>query len=601
VENAAYWAYDKVKNAWWFIRDPVKWVYDQARKAREELERQVQNQQKWYDQVSAREASARRAAIDLTASAAKAVASAAYWGGQVVIRRLKAAALEVAAKGAKLAANTAEKAKAFAERAVASQREDCQKTLAEQRRLETLANQLAALTGVSAETWLKPGTFTGPFDKATNLQNLITAFGIWNALKSTPEKAWNALKATFPFLNDAAALGRLLTLATMVGLGAFVLNFCPPTPAPTPTLNAAMTNAVGTQFANIMTQTALAVTPAPTQTPIPPTATMEPTPVCITVQSGDNLSTLASKYCVMVSDIQTQNGLSSTDIQIGQPLCIKAPYYGGQPGKCVYPMPPGSVMYTATENNCANIAASFGLTVLELAEYNRNIPYTGGMSYTMTQTGNDCTVQPGAQLVIPEILLHEPSYYVNLYPCSPGGDSVCLSPNDPPELMIAHTLFGEGGSSISSQSSANIMQVALNRINAYYGRRGKSASSLSSEDFAKLLVRVMAMPYDYETEAGQHGQEPAFNAFSEPYPHYNTPGGEANWDETLALVERVLNGEGTGADSALLEPNVVTYCSQDFGLAEPKPESGIAAREVNGDGTRIQFYFNDGRDPNCAK
>jgi LysM repeat protein len=422
--------------------------------------------------------------------------------------------------------------------------------------LESLANQLAALTGVSVDTWLKPGTFTGPFDKAANLQNLIAAIGIWNALKAKPAEALNAIKTGLPNLwnsitnafknNPLAAWGTAIGTTIVALLGGYtaicglsstlsmlhlagfvflpltgglttnkkqrvygilvgmlmlgmILSACgttPGTPTSTPTF-CLPTDSTPTQ------------TPAPTPTMIPPTATMEPTPVCITVQSGDNLSVLASKYCVMVSDIQTQNGLSSTDIQIGQTLCIKAPYYGGQSGNCVYPMPPGAVMYTATENNCANIAASFGLTVSELAEHNRNIPYTGGMSYTMTQTGSDCTVQPNAQLIIPLIPLREPSYYVDLS-CTPSAEKACLSPTDSPELMLAHTLFGEGGSSISSQSSANIMQVALNRINAYYGRRGMSASSLSSEDFAKLLVRVMAMPYD----TGLGTSEPAFNAFS---------------------------------------------------------------------------------------
>lgn len=187
---------------------------------------------------------------------------------------------------------------------------------------------------------------------------------------------------------------------------------------------------------------------------------------------------------------------------------------------------------------------------------------------------------------------------MNLYSCTPSGDGVCLSPNDSPELMIAHTLFGEGGSSIGNRSSANIMQVALNRINAYYGKRNMSVSSLSREDFAKLLVRVMAMPYN----AGSGTVEPAFNAFSEPYPHDNTYG-ETNWDETLALVKRVLNGGGSGANSALLGPNVVTYCSQDAGLPDPPDptprdgDSGIAFIEEGGG--RKQFYFSDGRIPNC--
>jgi len=224
------------------------------------------------------------------------------------------------------------------------------------------------------------------------------------------------------------------------------------------------------------------------------------------------------------------------------------------------------------------------------------------MSYTMTQTGNDCTVQPNAQLIIPLIPLREPSYYVDLS-CTPSAEKACLSPTDSPELMLAHTLFGEGGSSISSQSSANIMQVALNRINAYYGRRGMSASSLSSEDFAKLLVRVMAMPYD----TGQGTSEPAFNAFSEPYPHDNTQG-TINWDETMRLVQSILNSNGQVYPNGLtptIGAEVTTYCSQDALLdppADPTPDdgnNGIAMIEEGGG--RKQYYFNDGRIPNCVK
>ena len=237
AEDAAYWVYDKAKNApWWVplrnqIRDAAWWVYDKARKAREALERQVQNQQKRYDQISAMAAAARRAAADLTASAAKAAASAAYWGGQVALRRIKSAALELAARAAKLAANVAIGAKEAAERLVASQRVDCQKTLAERQRLESLANQLAALTGVSAATWLKPGTFTGPFDKAANLQNLIAAIGIWNALKAKPAEALNAIKTGLPNLwnsitnafknNPLAAWGTAIGTTIVALLGGY--------------------------------------------------------------------------------------------------------------------------------------------------------------------------------------------------------------------------------------------------------------------------------------------------------------------------------------------------------------------------------------------
>jgi hypothetical protein len=98
--------------------------------------------------------------------------------------------------------------------------------------LESLAEQLAALTGVSAETWLKPGTFTGPFNKAANLQNLITAIGIWNALKAKPAEALNAIKTGLPNLwnsitnafknNPLAAWGTAIGTTIVALLGGYI-------------------------------------------------------------------------------------------------------------------------------------------------------------------------------------------------------------------------------------------------------------------------------------------------------------------------------------------------------------------------------------------
>jgi hypothetical protein len=207
--------------------------------------------------------------------------------------------------------------------------------------LESLAEQLAALTGVSAATWLKPGTFTGPLDKAANLQNLITAIGIWNALKAKPAEALNAIKTGLPNLwnsttnafknNPLAAWGTALgtTIAALLGgytaicglsstlsllhlagfvslplagllttdkkqrvygilvgmlLSGMVLSAC---------VGGSTTTPIAPPTGEWLCPAAPTSTPTPTQTPLPPTAT--PDPSLEWLQSSDNLD-LATHY-----------------------------------------------------------------------------------------------------------------------------------------------------------------------------------------------------------------------------------------------------------------------------------------------------------------
>jgi hypothetical protein len=380
IESAAYWTYDKVKNAWWFIRDPAWWVYDKTRKARESLERQVQNQQRQYDQSSAMAAAARRAATDLTASAAKAAVSAAYWKGLELARRVKAAALETAAVVAKGAAKVANAAKEAADNLVSSQRVDCQKTLAERQRLESLAEQLAALTGVSVDTWLKPGTFTGPLDKAANLQNLITAIGIWNALKATPEKALNAIKTGLPNLwnsitnafknNPLAAWGTAIGTAIMAAIGGHAAYcglsstlsllhlagmFSLPLAGLLTTdkkqrvygifvgmllsgmvLSACMGGTTTTPIApptgEWLCPAAPTSTPTPTQTMTPPPPTVMPLPTYV-VQPGDNLFTIAKSTGMCADEIAKASGISDMNaiLTVGAVLTLAPCKYGFTP------------------------------------------------------------------------------------------------------------------------------------------------------------------------------------------------------------------------------------------------------------------------------
>jgi LysM repeat protein len=355
AENTTYWAYDKVKNLpWWVpfrtqIRDAAWWAYDKARKAREALERQVQTQQREYDQALAMAAAARRAAADLTTSAAKAAADAVYWGGAAVIRRTKAAGLEALAFAAKGAVYVAENAKELAERVVDSQRVDCQKTIANQRQLESLANQLAALTGISADRWLSlPNALLGLFDRATNLQNLINTI---NFFKDHPLTAWATalgtaiaaalgihtavcgLSSTMSLLHLAGFISLPLTgaltttkkqrvygiLVGMLMLG-IILSACAGGPSGSP---------VSIPTGNALCPAAPTTTPpVPTQTmtPPPPTATATPAPIELdyTVQPGEYISNIASSYGITQQELCIYNGWAAdcSYVQPGQILKI---------------------------------------------------------------------------------------------------------------------------------------------------------------------------------------------------------------------------------------------------------------------------------------
>ncbi len=65
------------------------------------------------------------------------------------------------------------------------------------------------------------------------------------------------------------------------------------------------------------------VTPTPTTTPRPPPP---PTPTTYTVQPGDTLSAIATRYNVTVDDLVRKNRLVNPDaLQVGQDLTIPTP------------------------------------------------------------------------------------------------------------------------------------------------------------------------------------------------------------------------------------------------------------------------------------
>ncbi|QTN01369.1 LysM peptidoglycan-binding domain-containing protein [Sediminibacillus dalangtanensis] len=82
-----------------------------------------------------------------------------------------------------------------------------------------------------------------------------------------------------------------------------------------------------------------------------------------TVQSGDNLSSIAVKFGVTVAQLQEWNNISDPNsIQIGQVLQVKAPTDGGGSGASTYTVQSG--------DNLSSIAVKFGVTVAQLQEWN---------------------------------------------------------------------------------------------------------------------------------------------------------------------------------------------------------------------------------------
>lgn len=86
-----------------------------------------------------------------------------------------------------------------------------------------------------------------------------------------------------------------------------------------------------------------------------------PTTKKITVKAGDTLSDLAVEYHTTVAELQKLNGLTKTEIFIGQVL--KVPTSGGSSSSKTYKIEPG--------DNLTEIAAKFETTVAEILKLNR--------------------------------------------------------------------------------------------------------------------------------------------------------------------------------------------------------------------------------------
>ncbi|MDX8047738.1 LysM peptidoglycan-binding domain-containing protein, partial [Gracilibacillus sp. S3-1-1] len=82
-----------------------------------------------------------------------------------------------------------------------------------------------------------------------------------------------------------------------------------------------------------------------------------------TVKSGDTLSHIAIKFDVTVSQLKDWNNLSSDTIYVGQQLIVKSPS-GGSSG-------PKTTTYTVKSgDNLSSIAQRFGMTLSEIIALN---------------------------------------------------------------------------------------------------------------------------------------------------------------------------------------------------------------------------------------
>jgi hypothetical protein len=242
--------------------------------------------------------------------------------------------------------------------------------------------------------------------------------------------------------------------------------------------------------------------------------------------------------------------------------------------------------------SCSNIAAYFGITLDALYSANPVIHQNGR-----------CVIHTSQELIIPPVPILTPAEYASRYECVPSGTRVCLQPDDPPEIMIAHTLFGEGGSSMGPSSAANIMQIAINRLNNLLGHRAIAAADLTDGEYQQLLIHILAQPYQ-----GRSQEHPAFNAFADPFSHPEDPAefqpaSISRWNASLEIARSALqNGreyrwwDGHAPNPRIADPanQVLYYCS---GPASSPPfnqsayNSLVAAEDRNRDTLRSQWYY----------
>jgi LysM repeat protein len=183
--------------------------------------------------------------------------------------------------------------------------------------------------------------------------------------------------------NLQSLMGRLAVHATfrwlLIALAAALLVACTrerPTPEPTTTA-AVPVSEPAERATRVLEPEVVGTTPEATADAAATPAALQlatPTPVPqdtfqYTVQEGDTLSTIATRFGTDVGTIRTLNNLDSDALYVGQPIYV--PYVEGMSAEGMPTPTPGPFYYTVeTGDTLSGIAAAFGVSTIAIVEAN---------------------------------------------------------------------------------------------------------------------------------------------------------------------------------------------------------------------------------------
>ena len=110
------------------------------------------------------------------------------------------------------------------------------------------------------------------------------------------------------------------------------------------------------------------------------------------VQKGDNLGSIATKYDVTVTDLQTWNGLTSDAVQIGASLQIANNELEAKPALALIPERKDVEYIVLKGDNLGAIASKFGASVVDLKHWNKLPDNTITIGKTLIVAKDEITI-----------------------------------------------------------------------------------------------------------------------------------------------------------------------------------------------------------------
>ncbi|RPJ51550.1 MAG: LysM peptidoglycan-binding domain-containing protein, partial [Chloroflexi bacterium] len=203
----------------------------------------------------------------------------------------------------------------------------------------------------------------------------------------------------------------LFSVALVVGGISLALaeSYVPEIPTPTetqPPTSIFNTNATSTNTPTQVVASLTASTPTPSATVPPPTSCPPPAGwIAVSVQPGDTLLTLASRYQSTPANLSAANCLFSSDLPTGS--IVYVPPVPTQTNVPCGP-PPGWVRYTVRlGNNLTNLSQAFGVSIAQLQLAN-------------CMPANQFNLAVGQVIWVPNVATRRPraSATATLTPCS---------------------------------------------------------------------------------------------------------------------------------------------------------------------------------------